>query len=231
MAISRELLVTLNGTSASMEDLYIYERDRGIDLYFTIKESKFIYKKDTVLQNVENDTNVDVTVIKPNGIEILIRGLTVIDGKIKFKVTSDLTDELTEIGDYKLQFHIGNGSTEEFSIPEIKFKVIARIKGIRNPYTDSGMVDYSEVYTETDLVEYVEPPAGKYVKHIWETNEVLTAAKLNNMEDGIDKHQKSIDKINTQLGQINNLTSQIELLKSQLGEMSQTIDTINGEVI
>ena len=65
---------------------------------------------------------------KQLGYQLINNGDTVV-----FTITKDMTDELIEIGDYYLQFHIGNKEddtdTSYFSIPEFKFTVKKKLTG------------------------------------------------------------------------------------------------------
>ena len=114
--------------------LCVYQGDYGLDIYFTIK--KKIYKIGTTREeNILNSYSgafVDIYLINPRGEEIKIKNSPVVeDSKIKFTITKELTDEMSEIGEYKVQFRIGNtdndNDTSIFTIPPFKFKVKQRI--------------------------------------------------------------------------------------------------------
>lgn len=114
--------------------LCVYQGDYGLDIYFTIK--KKIYKFDTTREeNILNSYSgafVDIYLINPRGKEIKIKNSPIVeDSKIKFTITKELTDEMSEIGEYKVQFRIGNADndydTSIFTIPPFKFKVKQRI--------------------------------------------------------------------------------------------------------
>ena len=114
--------------------LCVYQGDYGLDIYFTIK--KKIYKfgaiKEENILNSYSGAFVDIYLINPRGEEIKIKNSPVVeDSKIKFTITKELTDEMSEIGEYKIQFRIGNtdndNDTSIFTIPPFKFKVKQRI--------------------------------------------------------------------------------------------------------
>ena len=114
--------------------LCVYQGDYGLDIYFTIK--KKIYKfgaiKEENILNSYSGAFVDIYLINPRGEEIKIKNSPVVeDSKIKFTITKELTDEMSEIGEYKVQFRIGNtdndNDTSIFTIPPFKFKVKQRI--------------------------------------------------------------------------------------------------------
>ena len=114
--------------------LCVYQGDYGLDIYFTIK--KKIYKfgaiKEENILNSYSGAFVDIYLINPRGEEIKIKNSPVVeDSKIKFTITKELTDEMSEIGEYKVQFRIGNADNDDdtsiFTIPPFKFKVKQRI--------------------------------------------------------------------------------------------------------
>ena len=114
--------------------LCVYQGDYGLDIYFTIQ--KKIYKFGTTRkENILNSYSgafVDIYLINPRGEEIKIKNSPVVeDSKIKFTITKELTDEISEIGEYKVQFRIGNADNDNdtsiFTIPPFKFKVKQRI--------------------------------------------------------------------------------------------------------
>lgn len=120
--------------------LCVYQGDYGLDIYFTIK--KKIYKfgaiKEENILNSYSGAFVDIYLINPRGEEIKIKNSPIVENsKIKFTITKELTDEMSEIGEYKIQFRIGNADNDNdtsiFTIPPFKFKVKQRI--IANEHT------------------------------------------------------------------------------------------------
>ena len=90
--------------------LVIYERDRGLEIYFNLKEYAYKYDKSpsNLLENLVG-AYATVTLVNPAGDEININEVEITkEAKVKFVVTEDLTDELTEIGIYQLQIHVNN---------------------------------------------------------------------------------------------------------------------------
>ena len=142
--------------------LCVYQGDYGLDIYFTIK--KKIYKFGTTREeNILNSYSgafVDIYLINPRGEEIKIKNSPVVeDSKIKFTITKELTDEMSEIGEYKIQFRIGNADNDNdtsiFTIPPFKFKVKQRITA--NEHT----IEYKYLVNE-DGVAYADE-TGTYI--------------------------------------------------------------------
>ena len=142
--------------------LCVYQGDYGLDIYFTIK--KKIYKFGTTREeNILNSYSgafVDIYLKNPRGEEIKIKNSPVVeDSKIKFTITKELTDEMSEIGEYKVQFRIGNtdndNDTSIFTIPPFKFKVKQRIM----PY--EHVIEYKYLVNENG-VAYADE-TGTYI--------------------------------------------------------------------
>lgn len=133
--ISRDITVTIKQGNATMkEPLTIYEGDYGIEFSFTLL--KFQYKFANTAENIISTLNEDVleaytTIVNPQGDELSQQNGEVIDNTIKFTVTKDMTDELTEIGTYQLQFHL-ICKHSEISVPPISFEVKERLKGLKD---------------------------------------------------------------------------------------------------
>lgn len=133
MALSRDVTVKIIRNKAQLDSkLYFYERDYGITINFLIQEYQFRYDKNPtgVLTSMNDDVlYAYTTIINPMGMELTRQNGVIVDDVIQFVLTDDLTDELNEIGIYKLQFHI-KCEHSEISIPPIEFEIKERLKGI-----------------------------------------------------------------------------------------------------
>ena len=130
--------------------LIVYERDRGLEIYFNLVE--YAYRLDkhpaNLLENLVG-AYATVTLVNPDGYEIRVNEVEITEeAKVKFVITEDLTDELTEIGIYQLQIHVNNDvegrDTSVFSVPPFNFEVRERLKGRKNELLDSegnGLTD------------------------------------------------------------------------------------------
>ena len=123
--------------------LIVYERDKGLEIYFNLIRYAYRFDKHplNLLENLVG-AYATVTLVNPDGYEISIDEVEITeDAKVKFIITEDLTDELTEIGTYQLQIHVNNDikgkDTSVFSIPPFSFEVRERLKGKKNELLDS----------------------------------------------------------------------------------------------
>lgn len=133
MSLSRDVTVKIIKNEAKLDsELYFYERDYGVTINFLIQEYQFRYDKNPtkILRSINDDVlYAYTTIVNPMGMELTRQNGTIVDDVIQFVLTDDLTDELNEIGIYKLQFHI-KCEHSEISIPPIEFEIKERLKGI-----------------------------------------------------------------------------------------------------
>lgn len=133
MSLSRNVTVKIIKNKARLDSkLYFYEKDYGVTINFLIQEYQFRYDKNPtgILSSINDDVlYAYTTIINPIGMELTRQNGVIMDDIIQFMLTDDLTDELNEIGIYKLQFHI-KCEHSEISIPPIEFEIKERLKGI-----------------------------------------------------------------------------------------------------
>lgn len=125
MAISKNLEIKINNDQASFnEKFYVYQNDRGIDLYIKISMSRLqIGNKNISLLSELEGATAAATILKPNNTIIGRSELEIVDDTLRFTIDKTLTDELDEIGMYKLQFHLYDGQNNRITIPPVEFEV------------------------------------------------------------------------------------------------------------
>lgn len=139
MFFDEELTIDLTeGYSKLDHPIKVYYQDKNINILITlIKDGKNLLNEDT------EEKYAGATLIKPSGKEIFVEGMEVVDNKIVFNIDTDMLDEPHEVGKYKIQLHIYEGSklysmaTRIRSIPKFSFFVKDRIHGsLREEYID-----------------------------------------------------------------------------------------------
>lgn len=133
MAISKDLTITVKEDRATLsEKMYVYMGDKGIDFYIKIENLKVDFTPNGATKTTINllagliNAYASVSVLKPNGTTFTREKFPIENDKIKFTITSEFTDELDDIGTYKLQIHLHDGNTEisnRISIPFVEFEV------------------------------------------------------------------------------------------------------------
>lgn len=133
MAISKEVNITVKEDKATLnEKMFVYRGDKGIDFYIGIDTIKFDFTPNgttkttrSLLYGLES-AYASVTVLKPNGEIFTKEKYPINNNRVRFTITQDLTDELDDVGIYKLQIHLHDGTSENsnrISIPYVNFIV------------------------------------------------------------------------------------------------------------
>ena len=186
MAIKREVILTINGSKASLDSkIFVYRNDRGIDLH--IQLVNFSYLIETLTTPVRK---ASARVLKPDKLNYFdVDTLEVENDEIIFTITGSMTDELAEIGTYSVQIHLYDENGNRISIPPFDFFV--------RPLIADGEDKEEEVtYARADFAKAdfnLAAPSdyvldGKYVRVYWQTGDYVTSSKLNNIENGIEKN-------------------------------------------
>lgn len=125
MAITKNLEIKINGDTATFtEKFYIYQNDRGIDLNIKVTIPKLqISKQNTSLLTELNGSSGRAIILKPNGEVIGRDNIVITNDVIKFTVDHELTNEINEVGIYKVQFHLYDNEDNRITIPPVSFEV------------------------------------------------------------------------------------------------------------
>ena len=132
--IRRDCTITVkDDTSVLDSNIYLFQNDRNIDIYFTIVNFKFDFFTSTqTSEDVVEKSNASyatIKVLKPNGEKFISDAKIPItsDKKVLFTITKDFVDEVYEIGKYKLQISLYDNQYGKITIPYIEFEVLAPI--------------------------------------------------------------------------------------------------------
>ena len=202
--IERNLTVTVNNNTSTLnEKLVFYARDRGILIHFLIKDVKYMFSNSSILGSMEPPLRAEIYALKPNGRDaIRFDSVTVSNSTVDFILTETLTDDLDELGIYKLQIVIySDNDGGRLAIPPFEFEVkdlLTRTEGTRqvaqtddNVATidnfDYGVATASEEITSSgfnpDTMEF-DMVANQNL--LFPSGGVLYAHKLNNVYNVIN---------------------------------------------
>lgn len=219
MAISKHITIKILGNQSRLdENIYVYEKDNGVVFNFKLMEYKYKYDKDP--DNILNSNATDIldaytTIVNPLGEELEQLNGEVIDDVVKFTLDKTYTDQLTEIGIYKLQIHI-KCTHAEFSIPPITFEVLERLKGKSTPHNsqaDSAQVDIATIQNTVARIDVVDG----ILNVVWQRGDIISSTKLNQMTEAINNNTR------TNKTQANKITQ----IENEVTEASQGISSLN----
>ena len=228
MSISRTLMVTLNQDKATTEDkFYIYRDDVGVDIYVVISNLEYQFNK-----KKNGYKKADVLLKTPSGDIYKVENLQIRETKIKFSFTQDIVDKMQEIGKYELQFQLYDNALNRISLPPYKLEV-------KEPFEvptedEEARVEYSRVgyaHVFKDTVDLFAIEDG-YIKTTWQTGDLITASRLNNLEEGVEYLFTQIENTGSSSNSqaISRNTRRITKLEKEVSTFKESIDKTNTEI-
>ena len=195
MSISKTLIVTLSqDKSKPKEKFFIYRNDVGVDMY--IELSNLTYQFDNKRNNFKYANAVFKT---PEGKVFTVDYLGIVDNKVVFSFIPSVIKNMQVIGKYEVQFQLYDANLNRVTIPPITLEVKEPI-GQTTLEIEEAVVDYAYVgksMVARDIKLFAMEDG--YIKTVWETGDLITAVRLNNMEDGIYNNRIDIDLLKSLL--------------------------------
>ena len=182
MAISKPLIVSINqDKTRPNEKMFIYRNDIGVDIY--IELTNLTYKFD----GSKNFKFANALFKTPSDIVYTVNNLAIIDGKIKFSFNEEVVSHIQEIGKYELQFQVFDIDKNRLTIPSYYFEVREPLGDTQIDFeegiVDFAHVDYSYITEDTSVALFAVEDG--YIKTNWQTGDLITSERMNNIEDGI----------------------------------------------
>ena len=229
--IRRDCTITVkDDTSVLDSNIYLFQNDRNIDIYFTIVNFKFDFFTSTqTSEDVIEKSNASyatIKVLKPNGEKFISDAKIPItsDKKVLFTITKDFVDEVYEIGKYKLQISLYDNQYGKITIPYIEFEVLAPI--FEDDFVENivlGQIDITKIGMSRIAYENEETAQASLMevqKRVtstlgisdgneitltdWHWGEIISAEKMNIINNNIVALWDALDSLETSL----NLQSQ-----------------------
>ena len=192
MSIVKNLEIKINNDEARLsENVYVYQNDRGVQLKLKLNLVRTNYRSAVKSSFFEsNDILASATILKPNGSVIGKSKSVVINDTITFTIDREFTDQVDEIGVYKVQFHLYDSENNRITIPPVEFEVKELLGFIDESELEHnfGVVDKS--LSDSCLVadgdnELIIFADGRYIKTVWNSGDLVSSSKLNKIEEAI----------------------------------------------
>ena len=124
MIFTNRTITVKRGVSSINEPIILYRGDKEVEIRFALKEkAPFIFNKEADSNIIENsEAAYGQLVIKtPNDLPAIFSEVTpTSEGKIVFKITGEMIDEITEVGNYSFQIRLFNESmNSRVTLPEV----------------------------------------------------------------------------------------------------------------
>ena len=173
MIFTNRTITVKKGISSINEPIILYRGDKEVEIRFTLKEKEpFIFNKETESNIIENsEAAYGQLVIKtPNDLPTIFTGVAPTnEGKIVFKITEDMIDEITEVGSYSFQIRLFDESmNSRVTLPEVNDGIEIR-EPIASEDASSTVVMTYDAATKSliasdDSVSYDENTKTLYIK-------------------------------------------------------------------
>lgn len=234
MSITKDLEIKIsNGEARLSEEVYVYQKDRGVELRLKLNLIRINYRSAVRSSLFEVSTLfAGATILKPNGEIIGREKVEIVDNIISFTIDEEFTDQVDEIGIYKIQFHLYDLEDNRISIPPIQFEVKELLANIDEDGSSKfGRVDFSN--TDTCLVTddgkemeiFID---GKYIKTVWNGGDFITSVKLNKIEEAIEYLSEEVVVLKNEFGTLDN---GVENLNHKLSNVLTNDNHLNIEMI
>ena len=124
MIFTNRTITVKRGVSSINEPIILYRGDKEVEIRFALKEkAPFIFNKEADSNIIENsEAAYGQLVIKtPNDLPAIFSEVApTSEGKIVFKITGEMIDEITEVGNYSFQIRLFNESmNSRVTLPEV----------------------------------------------------------------------------------------------------------------
>ena len=171
--------------------IILYRGDRNVEIQFEILENgyrEYRVEGANVILNL-NASYGQLIVQKPDNTHIFSDIVPTQDGKVIFTIPRELIDETIEVGQYTFQIRLYNeDQSSRVTLPPVVGGIdIVEPIAIDDSFVDTAMVGYSIVQTDSDDEEDKRfDENGNYIKTYWEHGDIITAGKLNKVEDSLE---------------------------------------------
>ena len=237
--------VEINGYKATTSNKFKFYKGDRLKLSFSISNS--------IISEIDSEQVIDGILPITENIQALmiikdkkVVGTIIEDNKIVF----DFKPEYQEIGINQFQLVIieinDNGEKEILHTPPFNIEVAEPIGNYEDTETDIeevarvgyAVVGKSRVAKEVDLYAEID---ARYNMTVWETGDLITAAKLNNIEQSLLEHAQKLDEllykaititsfnISKTLAEIGELVSNLKLTWSYSKE--PTVQKLDGTIL
>jgi hypothetical protein len=195
--IYQDIQITVNqGSAVPDKSLYIFRGDSNIVLNFKLVTPQYKLTKDDK-DNLVTRFGVDNFELRlqlEKDYNRIIRGVITEDGCCRTQLTQNAIQEL-RTGTYSYQITLIDDDANAimtFPICKAKLNILDRMSlsaeelAIPGGLSGEAMADLSLIVDNGEVLEAFDS-SGNYIKTNWKPGDIISSAKLNKIEDAIDK--------------------------------------------
>lgn len=225
--------------------IILYRGDREVEVEFTLVGNKYTFSSGGNVIESANATHGQLVLNTPSGENMFSEVTECDNGKVVFVITKEMIDELIEVGFYSFQIRLYD--SEEL-VSRVTIPPVQQGFDIRNPIAaedetnvvDQALVDYSRINKDqSDEEMYTFDWNGDYNKTEWEHHDIISANKLNKIEDALytvsqglsESDNKFIQEADKMEKEFQNKVDELKADDKQLGdEIDEVNRTINNRI-
>lgn len=192
MIFAERTIRVSNGTSSISSPIILYKGDKNIKIRFKVVDCPYTYSKNVNNFIETSEASYAQLIIKTpnNGTPILSDVVEPENGYVTFIITGEMIDEAKEVGKYSLQIRLlDDEQYSRITIPEVVDGIEVREPMVTEGVSATNEVDVAVVdyaVTTAGTAEDAFDSQGNYIKTNWKAGGLITAAKLNKIEAGIE---------------------------------------------
>ena len=221
--------------------IILYRGDREVEVEFTLVGNKYTFSSGGNVIESANATHGQLVLNTPSGENMFSEVTECDNGKVVFVITKEMIDELIEVGFYSFQIRLYD--SEEL-VSRVTIPPVQQGFDIRNPIAaedetnvvDQALVDYSRIYK--DQLDEEVPTFdwnGDYNKTEWEHHDLISANKLNKIEDALyTVNQGLSEDVNEFIQKADKMEKEfqnkVDELKAEDKELGDEIDEVNRTI-
>ena len=159
--------------------IVLYRGDKNVELRFILVKNKF-----TVLDN----TLAQLIIKRPSATSVFSSIVPVENNSVIFLVTSEMIDELQELGEYTFQIRLYDDDLKaRVTLPPCEGGLIIKEPLIIENDSVVNIALVNESRVASSGLEEVEifTEDGRYIKTVWENGDIISDVRLNKLEEAI----------------------------------------------
>ena len=173
MIFTDRVIKVKRGISSINEPIILYRGDREVEIRFALKEeAPFRFNREVDSNIIENsEAAYGQLVIKtPNDLPAIFSEIAPTnEGKIVFKITEEIIDEITEVGSYSFQIRLFDENVNSrATLPEVNGGIEIREPIASEDTSSTARLRYDaptkSFIASDDLISYDENTKALYIK-------------------------------------------------------------------
>ena len=173
MIFTDRTVIVQKGTSSINDTIVLYRGDKNVEIRFTLSEgSPFRYGSGTSSNIIEKtEAAYGQLVIKtPNGLPAIFSEVAPTnEGKIVFKITGEMIDEIDEVGNYSFQIRLfDENKNSRVTLPEVNNGIEIREPIASEDTASTARIRYDaptkSLIADDELVNYDANTKTLYIK-------------------------------------------------------------------